>query len=274
MNWKKIGILCCSCLLTATSVFAQKKKKRTEKPVTQTIEQIENNRAYIQLYDGSTFIGDLISDDNKMLELNVASNDTLTLEHGLIRRVLREREGTTFTRRGRFFYNKGYFVNIMPFTLGVNFNGASYTGQILGGVHLNQRISVGIGTGFEVYSDRISGFGYDVYTTPFYLYGKFNLSRGGSAFYAYGKLGYAFAVDELQWDRNDDIRTSLYSELGLGSTIASRGPVRFIFELGRHFTLVNGDITSWDWQTGNSIRQSFTKLLGRNTLKIGIAIRQ
>ncbi len=268
MNIKIISLVC-SCLLVATSVFAQKKQRKDRTKIT----TVETDRVGINLYDGSFVIGDLINEDNKEVEVLLFEDDQVVIEHGLIKSMRKESEGISFTRYGRFNYDKGMFLNISPLGFGVSFDGnGSFFSHVYCGVHLNERIAVGGGTGFEFHNDWISGNWFDYGVIPIYGFAKYNINLDGPRLFVIGKLGYASNVEVNVWD-NDDIRTNVYSQLGLGVVFPSRWTSRLSLEFGRTFMGVKGTINGRDW-SGNPFTQQFTQLFTRNSFKIGIGINQ
>lgn len=280
MKIKVIILIAAALIGCCNLVFGQKKKKRPEKvespsnigDQTSISEYNSNPRAYIELEDGSQFLGNIISDDKEVIELEIIDNNIISLKHGYIASILKEGDNISFTKKGRYNYNKGFFVNIMPLGLGVNIEtGGTFTSQLVGGYQLNKRLGVGVGMGFEYHSTRISGNWLDFWILPTYAYAKYNLNLVGPRVYALGKLGGAKRLNS--WWNNDEINTSLHTALGLGIAFPTRGAGRFVMELSNSMVLVNGSLFSWD-QFGNPITQDFRSFISRSSLKIGIGIGQ
>lgn len=258
---KYIIAVCCIVVSMSSDLTGQRSDRRAKD------KQQTHPRAYIELEDGSHLYGELLSDDNKEVELKILGDNYITLEHGYISDMMIEGEDIAFTKKGRYNINRGFYGNIMPYGFGANINGFSYSGQLALGYQLNQRLGVGIGSGLEAHSDIISGNWYDFASIPIYGHVRFNLNVNGPRVYALGKLGYSQALEQ-RWNQ-DEIKTSLFAQVGFGVAFPSRHIGRFVMELSRSHHLVNG--TLFDWRDA-TLRQDFTKLLGRTTLKIGYSL--
>jgi hypothetical protein len=224
-------------------------------------------RAYIETTDGSILMGNLISDNNKTVQLKIAGDNIVTIDHGFISDLKLEGKYMSFTKKGRYNINKGFFANIMPLGIGVSGRGETYTGQILIGYQRNERFGIGVGTGLENFSDTVSDNWYSVTATPVYGHIRYNLNLNGPRIYALAKFGYANSLN--RWWSNNRIRTSAYAQLGLGTALPSRHLGRFVIELATSYYLVNGTLRDW---RDNTFRSEFTKLVGRTTLRIGYSL--
>ncbi len=257
-------------------VYGQKKKQRPPRQdVTQseqlTAEATKSNRAYVELHDGSQFMGEIISDDLELLRLRLIGDNEIKLKHGYIETIKREGENFSFTKKGRYNYNSGVFCNIMPLGLGVNIGvGGTYMSQLVLGYQLNQRLGLGGGFGVENFSAEISDTWFSYAFIPTFAYAKYNLNLNGPRIYALGKLGSAKVINN--W-RAQNINLSLYSALGFGVALPSRWFGRLVLEFSNSFVLANGIINGFD-RSGNSFVSEFDSLMSRSTLKIGFAIGQ
>ena len=258
-------------------VYGQRKKQRPAKVEDQKVttpinnESETSNRAFVELYDGSSFIGEITSDNMEVLGLRLIGDNEISLKYGYIKSIKREGNNFTFTKNGRYNYNRGVFCNIMPLGLGAKIDaGGTYSSQLVLGYQLNNRLGIGGGFGVENFSARISNNWFSFTFIPTFAYAKYNINLNGPRVYALGKLGFAQTVDG--WWRQE-INTSLYTALGFGVAFPSKWVGRLVLELSNSMVLTEGRLEDWDFN-GNPVVQNFNSLMSRSTLKIGIGLGQ
>jgi len=269
MNKKIVCLIAAALIGCCNLVNAQKKQRTTEQ------KDDSSTRAFVELKDGSQLLGNILSDDDLTLEFEMIDSNVLILKHGYIREIKKEGKDISLTRGGRYNYNRGLFINIMPIGFGLNFGtngpGGTFSSQLVAGYQLNKRLGIGGGFGFEYLAGSISDNFFDFWILPTYAYTKYNINLNGPRVYALGKLGAARVIQGF-W-RNDDINTSLYTALGFGVAFPTKWAGRFVFELSNSMVLTKGTLFNWD-SFGNPITQEFRSLVRRPSLKVGIAFGQ
>lgn len=225
-------------------------------------------RGYIETYDGSTIHGLVINDNKRTVIMKIIGENIVSIDHGDIEHIKLEGKHMSFTHDGRYNINRGLFFKLMPLSLGFSSElDPSYSGQLAIGYQLNERLGFGLGSGFDVHSDRISGNWYDIIAIPFYGHVRYNINLKGPRAYLLGQLGAARQVGG--WWNDNTFSLPFYNQLGVGVAFPSKHLGRFVMEISRAHILVNG--TLFDWRD-STLRQDFTKLLGRTTFRIGYSL--
>ncbi len=247
------------------------------------IQQLEFEKEVICviLNKGSYIIGELKNETNHDLEFVMPGGDNLFIQRKDIKKIRRTSEGYSFTKRGRFNFDKGLYCSWHPFVI---FYGESYfrgnrgfTGlgtQLSVGRHHNRRLSYGLTAAYfetDNYYDRLD-FGYWFTAAPIAAFINFNLNLRGPRLYCTAKLGNAFKIDR-GWFK--DIHSGLYGAMGLGIVFPTRSLSRFTMELENVF-IKSAGLTGprFIFEEENFVPEPFSTYAKYITLKLGVSFRQ
>jgi len=242
---KFIRLLLVLCALSAynTSLFSQE------------------NTTKVFYQDGSIFIGRVISEDNDFMKLVIITGDTIALNKNLILQRPRKVKGP------RFHYESGPFA---AFNLGVASDAQL---DLLLGYRVNNKYSVGIGTGLHPYYTTINGEFTDKLFIPIYGYGRKYLSdKGNIRPWLALSAGYSIGVEDPWLFDDHDYNGGPMLEPAFGVTFNSRGKFRLTLSLAQNFQYSEGNFSRLDF-IGNPIEADYSVWHTRTVFKIGIEFR-
>lgn len=242
--------------------------------VGQALTQIKIPPRTIIFYeDGSVFIGEIASENSQILSLVISTLDTIQINKNFVRRIKRTPEDIILFNKGKYHFTKGGFGGI-EHGYGISEN---YTVQfdIIAGIHLNEKYSVGIGTGYHEYDSFFqspnNGFTWISNASfPLYAYGRYHPWNKKWRPYADLKLGYGSPI-QTWWDNNNR-RGGLFMQPGIGIKFASRNNFRFKISLSQAIQRSVGTRFGWD-NLGNEIQFDYRIWQNRTMLKIGFEFR-
>ena len=148
----------------------------------------DREQLYIKYYDGSIFIGDVVDRARYSIRIRLSTQDTITVDKGLIQRMRSSNDLMLFYG-GKYQFKTGVYAAM---TTGAGGNGDNATGQwdLTVAHRLTENVHVGAGFGFEGGTIRITGFWEDQHFTTVFGYGRYYpFGRTKIRPYFDGKLG-------------------------------------------------------------------------------------
>lgn len=211
--------------------------------------------------DGSVFIGTVLSENAQQIILKGSTGDTLHINKALLRTK------ATKVKPPKSFYSKGFFgslnASIIP------------AGQInlTLGHRINDKYSVGIGTGLHVYTHTQNGFFEDNSFLPVYIYGRRYLTSGKKVRPFVGlAVGYSFPLQDQFRPDGDEFNGGLYIQPELGLHFAGRRKSSFYMSIGQSFQQSSGS-NSRDDIFFNPVIIDYNRWYSRTTFKIGVEFK-
>lgn len=244
-----IAILFC----TTTINFAQKNKAIAE-------------RAIVNTYDGSTFIGKIIAEDDMNMTVIVVTQDTININKGFIKRIRRSDKNISIVSGGKFHFTKGPFYSLQWGAGGSENGDATNQFDFIVGYRFNQKIAAGLGVGSHINSTFFRGIWAENTFVPVYAYGRYYPFDKKVRPFVSGKLGWGFA-DENAF--GDDHTGGVMFQPSIGLNFASRKNSRFILSLSQIIQNTKGDSFNQD-QFGNPIIANYSLWYNRTILTLAI----
>ncbi|MEQ9423704.1 MAG: hypothetical protein RJQ09_04745 [Cyclobacteriaceae bacterium] len=187
--------------------------------------------------DGSTFRGKIVRSDGLQILLLATTGDTLHLQTEEIKRIKTVDKNVVLSQRGKFRYNQGLFA-LMDLGVTFNYSEGTILWDALVGYHLNEKYSVGIGTGFHINNMDTRSVYFDHDFVPVYAYGQKFFSNSNWAPFIFSKIGYGIATPPA-WLR-DDYSGGFYFQPGFGLQLASRSKFRLVLTLSNYLQHTTG----------------------------------
>ena len=189
-----------------------------------------------QLVDGSVLWGIIVEENRESFFIKTIFNDELSIDKILINRMFSE--NIVPTRKGRFFFVKGDYVEI---STGLGIESNSSNAMVAFGLDYYTRLSPKFDFGggvsykhFDLWDGFISGNGNFLSPT---LNAKWYITEGVNRLYLSGKIGYGFELHgENSFNGNiDEISNGVAGEIALGNMFCSRRITRFFVEYRVNF---------------------------------------
>ena len=252
-NWIHFGICCLLFFGGSAALLGQAAESR--------------NMAIAYYKDGSVFIGPIVDEGAYSLSMVISTGDTILIDPGQIRKLLRGTDDIIIRNRGRFFYTKGTFAT---FSLGVG-GGDDNTSHLdlMIGRRLNEKVSLALGTGLHYNSFFFGNFWADSQFIPLYGYGRYYMGRRNPRFFFYGSAGYGFPAGTLFFGT---FTGGVQAQAGVGVNWASRKKIRWLISLGQTFQHVRGTANSTDIFS-QPVVYDYNLWLNRIIFKLGIEFR-
>ncbi len=228
----------------------------------------KDSRAIVYYHDGSVFVGDVIGDDGRYLQMVLSTFDTINVEIDAARRVLRATEDILIRRGGKYHYIKGTFATLQVGG-GGNFDSSTSQIDLYVGRRLNKKLSVGMATGFHYYSFSFGGLWEDVQYFPIHLYGRYYLGHRNVRPFGFGSFGHGFAAPTAF---SGDFKGALGGRLGFGVNFSSKKKLRYLLTVSQNFQHAEGDRFNQDL-FNNDIRYNYNLWLTRIVFRFGIEFR-
>ena len=234
-----------------------------------TAQITTENKAIINYYDGSVFVGYIVQEDAWQIKLVAVTRDTIHISKEFIKRILRNAENVLLHQGGKFHYRTGTFLSASG---GVGLtDDSSGDFELILGKRINTKLSVGIGGAIANHANwDFNGLWLDNTFLPIFGYGRYYLRDKKARVFAAASLGYGFALDNLNF--GGEHTGGVYFQPAIGVHFASRKRARFILTLGQTLQHTKGTQFTWD-NLGNEIVFDYRFLFNRTMLKIGIEFK-
>ena len=204
---------------------------------------LSQEEAIIYYKDGSVYIGNIVFEDTWQIDLLIQSNDTLHLAKKDIHKTWRSTDNITMLRRGRFHFKNTLFVGMdIAFGLDQDDVVGSALLNLVVGYHLNDRVSLGVGTGSHINTAVIGDLFYEHNFSPLFAHGRYFLSKKTNArFFVFSNLGYGFPI---QSDWLDEFKGGLFFNGGMGIHFSSKKNIRYTMKAYQYLQNTTGiDVT-------------------------------
>lgn len=222
----------------------------------------------VKYIDGSIFQGKVIKEDLSFITMKVTTGDTLQIRKIFVKKRWETSEEVVLRDRGKFHYKHGYFAS---FSLGQSLTRDPTTQlNLLFGQRLNERYSVGVGTGLHFNSNVFNSVWRNNDFIPVYLYGRRYVNHTNSGAFVSANIGYGFP------NRNsfdfEDYGGGFYAEPGVGLHFASRSKIRYIISFSQYIQHTKGEDEFTD-AFANPFRLEYSTWFFRPVLKFGIEFK-
>lgn len=211
--------------------------------------------------DGSVFIGRPIGENDQQIELIISTGDTLHINKALLRHQQNK------VKVPKSFYNKGFFGSFnIAFSSAGQFN-------FMGGYRINEKYSVGIGTGLHYYQLDQNGLFADNSFVPIYAYGRMYLTKSEKIKPFIGlAVGYSLPLTERFNFNQHEFTGGLMFQPEIGLHFAGRRKSSFYISIGQSFQNTSGSFQQTD-SFFNPVFIDYKKWHSNTMLKFGIEFR-
>ncbi len=204
----------------------------------------------LELFDGSQLLGQLIHDDNRSVQIRIASGDTLDIGHGYIRKIRTASDRMNMFRKGKFHFIDGDYAGIA-----LGFSGSGEAGTHLQARYarrLTPRSSLGIGLGLDIYQ---GGLTFDTYSfISLYAYGRHYLNRQVRRTKPYVSMGLGYGLVENtfnQWRiQEGNYNGGPMANPTIGLHFASKSKLKFLLGLTWMVQYNRANYSTPDWFFG------------------------
>ena len=231
----------------------------------------DNSSSIIHYSDGSIFVGQILEKTSNGIKVKLVTGDTLTLQSALIRKIRFAEDIYLYSDR-KFHFNKGNFT-VLSGGFAVSGNGAGY-GDIYIGKRLNDRLSLGLGTGYHSNSTTINNIGsfwgtwINTNTIPITLNAQYFLNDRMNRLFVHASAGYGILVED-SWNSLEGQTGGPLVQLGFGYEFASRRNYKYFLQLDQNFQYDSGRANDFDI-LGFPVQTEFNIWYQRIGLTVGI----
>ncbi len=227
----------------------------------------EEEQLYIRYYDGSIFIGYVVDRDKYSYRLRIVTQDTITIQPALIKRIRSSKDLMIFPG-GKYHFKRGIYGAT---SFGGGFSGEDGTGQwdVTVISRIKEDVHVGGGIGFEGGSISIAGFWHTQHFTSVYAYGRYYpFGRKKRRTFIDSKLGWGFSRNE--WDGEHS--GGVLAQPGIGLEFPSRHNFRWFLSLSQYIQNTAGESTEWG-PFSQPVTTDYNVWYSRTMFKIGFQFK-
>ena len=234
--------------------------------------QLSQPHMRIWFEDQSVFFGEVIEMDEAYASLRIITGDTVRFSLHQAKEIVFP-DDAIFFKNGTFFPVKGRFWNF-----GIGFNPISIQGSedvpvashisFSYGWHLNKKVDLSLGFGFEFNEAQVGGFEFDTQFAPVFIDARYFLTDNRRRLFLSGRLAYGFPGEEEMEDQVREHEGGIHASYGLGMTFASGNENRFSIQVSHYMQATNGTEFFLDG-FGNEIKTEYDILINRLILRLG-----
>lgn len=219
--------------------------------------------------DGSTYIGEKISESDGIINIRIITRDTIQIDRRFAKKVFDSNNAIIFSN-GKYFETKGLFFD---FSIGFNLfseaQGVSSHLDFILGYRLRPGLDVGIGLGSEFNEAKAAGFTFDTQFSSTFLYARYFVNKNRCRVFPFGRIGYGAAAEEQQEGIPNEYNGGIHIMYGLGLDFAAKKSARFQLHFGHYLQKTNGREFFLD-NLGNEVETNFDLMLSRFIIKFGV----
>ena len=231
-----------------------------------------DNRAVVYLYDGSIYMGEVLSIEGNTIEMELSTNNTISFPRSRTRKLIYAKNALIFNN-GKYLGRKGFFCGL---NIGFNFGDViadrdssrrSEHIELLLGHKPNLRWAFGLGLGYEFNESRLAGFDVETEFSSLSLYGRYYITKTKARLFAHTRVGYGFGNDNEESADANQGGFQIYG--GVGLHFASRKSTKFMLSLNAYVQKTNGVKFFLD-HFGNEVITNYDIWVRRPILKLGV----
>ena len=233
----------------------------------------KSDQSYVYLYDGSVYIGEILSEDIFEITLQTVALKTITINKAYIKKTIAG-PNILLTKNGKYHKTSPYFLTADWMA------GSSPRGDgiglfsIIAGQRIKTRTEVGLGLGITTASSRANELWRDQSFLNVFAYGKQYLNDKTIRPFADLKVGWSSATGNT-W--SGEYSGGLFLNPGIGIQIANRKKMKWSFRLSQTIQQTSGrDNIGWAFDNNPGLGNNqgttidYNIWLNRTTFGIGI----
>ena len=234
----------------------------------------------VELKDGSKLLGTLISDTDYAIQMVILTGDTIEIGYKYISSVGAKKDSRiqrVLPRKIKLpikHVSKTFITNI---SIGGSSQGNDEDAGLIVNTSLmkmlNDKVGIGIGTGYMTYNKPVSFYDINTGFVPIYATTRYVLPQNtDSKPFVQLAAGYAIGINRQRFDFQSEYITEngLFGQAQLGITIANRRSYNLSIALSLNIQKTKGVLSGLDWNTNQPFSSSFDLVMVRPGLSIGV----
>ena len=213
------------------------------------------------LGDGSSIMGQLLSNDLHSIKMLLSTGDTMEIEYGYIKTVLGLNDGLEMHHQGDYHFNQG---NYLDFSASIATGGAEPSSHfnIIGAKRMSKTTSFGFGIGLDTYQRAQSPSNFSYIST--FAYGRYYLNRIKSRNRPFLSLGLGYGNAENIFHKRPP-REGTYgggfvAKPTFGIHFASQRKRKILLGWAWHFQNSEAFFTNPEWWWGPTVTSVSEKI--------------
>lgn len=227
----------------------------------------KTDRSYVFLYDGSVYIGEILSEDIFEITLQTVALKTITLNKAYIKKTIAG-PNVLVTKNGKYHKTSPYFLTA-DWMAGSSARGEGIAQlSLIAGQRIKNRTEVGLGLGISTSSSRANDAWRDHGFLNLFAYGKRYLNDKTIRPFVDIKAGWSVGLGS-GW--GGEFSGGLYLNPGIGIQFANRKKMKWSLRLSQTIQQTSGtDNVGWAFGDFSDATISYKTWLNRTSFGIGI----
>lgn len=232
-------------------------------------QRTSKKESYVYLYDGSVYVGEILSEDLFEVSLKTKALKIVTLNKAFVKKIHSGKD-VILTKKGKY-HKKNKNFSTLDWMSGSNASGDGVTSlNFLTGKRLTPRLELGLGFGFMSASTSTNDFWRSQQFFNLHAHGKKYFNDNTVRPYVDARIGYSAGLGGT-W--RGTYKGGLYVNPGVGIQLANRKKLKWSFRLSQVIQQTSGtDNLPWFGPDPNAADATinYKNWLNRTAFSIGI----